>query len=40
MNKENHNKLLAKIKKLVWTEHEDILPANKHLLDEDFDAPG
>ena len=40
MNEEDHNKLLAKIDKLVWTDPEDLLPGNKHLLDKDFGALG
>ena len=40
MNKEDHNKLQEKINKLIWTDPEDLLPGNKHLLDKDFDALG
>ena len=30
----------GKIEKLVWTDPEDMLPGDEHLLDEDFDALG
>ena len=40
MNEEDHNKLLAKINKLVWTYPKDLLPDDKHLLDENFDTLG
>ena len=40
MNEEDHNKLLAKIEKLVWTDPEDILSGDEHLLDEDSDTLG
>merc|ERR1712051_613203 len=32
MNKEDHDKLCEKIDKLIWTDPEDLLPVNKHLL--------
>ena len=38
MNEEDHNRLQEKIDKLIWTEPENLLPGNKHLLDEDFDT--
>merc|ERR1712115_656525 len=40
MNKEEHDKLLDKIKKLIWTDPKDLLPGNEHLLNEDFDSLG
>ena len=40
MNEEDLNKLPAKIDKLVWTDPEDLLTGDEHLLDEDFDALG
>merc|ERR1712051_980929 len=40
MNKEEHDKLLEKIEKLIWTDPEDLLPGDEHLLNEDFDSLG
>ena len=40
MIEEDHSKLLAKINKLVVTNPEGILPHNRKLLDEDFNALG
>ena len=40
MNEEDHSKQLAKMKKLVWTNPEDILPGNAQLLNEDFNTLG
>ena len=40
MNDEDHDKLREKIDKLIWTDPEDLLPGNKHLLSEDFDSLG
>ena len=40
MNKDDHNKLLNKINKLVWKDPEYPLPRHKHLLDNDFGALG
>merc|ERR1712115_213445 len=40
MNKEEHDKLREKIKKLIWTDPKDLLPGNEHLLNEDFDSLG
>ena len=40
MNEEDHNKLLKQIDKLLWTDPEDLLPGDEHLLNEDFDALG
>ena len=40
MNQEDHNKLLKQTDKLLWTDREDLLHGDKHLLNEDFDALG
>merc|ERR1712115_530101 len=40
MNEEDHDKLLKKIEKLIWTDPEDLLPGDEHLLNEDFDSLG
>ena len=40
MNEEEHDKLRKKIEKLIWTDPEDLLPGNDHLLNEDFDSLG
>ena len=40
MNEEDHDKLLKKIDKLIWTDPEDLLPGDEHLLNEDFDSLG
>merc|ERR1712115_397650 len=40
MNEEEHDKLRKKIEKLIWTDPEDLLPGDEHLLNEDFDSLG
>merc|ERR1712051_192436 len=40
MNEEEHDKLRKKIKKLIWTDPEDLLHGDEHLLNEDFDSLG
>ena len=37
---DEHDKLLAKIEKLIWTEPDDLLPGDQHLLEEDFGILG
>ena len=40
LNAEEHNKLLIRIQKLIWTDPDGVLPGNKHLLKEDFEILG
>ena len=40
LNVEDHNKLLAKLEKLVWTDAEQFLPGDKSFFEEDFDKLG
>merc|ERR1712051_314170 len=40
MNEEDHDKLREKIDKLIWTDPEDLLPGDEHLLSEDSDSLG
>ena len=40
MNEEDHDNLCKKINKLIWTDPEDLLPGDEHLLNEDFDSLG
>ena len=40
LTEKEHDKLLANIEKLMWTDLDDLLPGDKHLLEEDFDMPG
>ena len=35
-----HDELLDKIEKLIWTDPDDLLPGDKELLDEDFHLLG
>ena len=35
-----HDKLLSKIESLIWTDPDDLLPGDEHLLNEDFDQLG
>ena len=35
-----HDKLLSKIESLIWTDPDDLLPGDEHLLKEDFDQLG
>ena len=35
-----HDMLLSKIENLIWTDPDDLLPGDKHLLDEDFNQLG
>ena len=37
---DEHDKLLAKIEKLIWTDRDDLLLGDQHLLEEDFDILG
>ena len=40
LTQEEHDKLLRKIEKLLWTDHENLLPDDCHLLEEEFGALG
>ena len=35
-----HDELLSKIESLIWTDPDDLLPGDEHLLNEDFDQLG
>ena len=37
---EKHDKLLTNLEKLVWTNPDDLLPGDQHLLDKDIDMLG
>ena len=40
LTSKEHDALLAKIEKLMWTDPDDLLPGDRILLDEDFHALG
>merc|ERR1712051_421736 len=40
MNEEDSDKLCKKTNKLIWTDPDDLLPRDEHLLNENFDTLG
>ena len=40
LNAKEHDRLLAKIEKLIWKNPEHVFPGDKHLLEEDFGILG